>query len=220
MSIDMGPGAGVNGGAVVACGAPEQLTRDPRSLTGRYLAGTEAIAVPQRRRRGSALLQAKNVCARNLKNLTVEIPIGAMTCVTGVSGAGKSTLVMEVLFNGVAQRLQRRGEKKVDANENYRLATFRPRDRHRPVTDRALAAFQSRDLCRALRSPARAFRPAAGSAGARLQGRAVFLQPTWRALRSLRRGRRGARRHAISARAVGHLRGLPRPALQPRDFGG
>jgi len=112
--IDMGPGAGVNGGAVVACGVPEQLTRDPRSLTGRYLAGSEAIAVPQRRRRGSALLQAKNVYARNLKNLTVEIPIGAMTCVTGVSGAGKSTLVMEVIFNGVAQRLQRRGGKKVD----------------------------------------------------------------------------------------------------------
>jgi excinuclease ABC subunit A len=115
--IDMGPGAGVNGGAVVACGTPERLTRDPRSLTGRYLAGTEAIAVPQRRRRGSALLQAKNVCARNLKNLTVEIPIGAMTCVTGVSGAGKSTLVMEVLFNGVAQRLQRRGEKKVEVTK-------------------------------------------------------------------------------------------------------
>ncbi len=115
--VDMGPGAGVNGGAVVACGAPEQLTRDPHSLTGRYLAGTEAIAVPQRRRRGSALLQAKNVCARNLKNLTVEIPIGAMTCVTGVSGAGKSTLVMEVLFNGVAQRLQRRGEKKVEVTK-------------------------------------------------------------------------------------------------------
>ena len=113
--IDMGPGAGVNGGAVVACDAPEQLTRDPRSLTGRYLAGTEAIVVPQRRRRGSALLQAKNVCARNLKNLTVEIPIGAMTCVTGVSGAGKSTLVMEVLFNGVAQRLQRRGGKIADS---------------------------------------------------------------------------------------------------------
>jgi len=105
--VDMGPGAGVNGGTVVACGMPEELTRDPRSLTGRYLAGTEAIAVPQRRRGGSTVLQAKNVCARNLKNLTVEIPIGAMTCVTGVSGAGKSTLVMEVLFNGVTQRLRR-----------------------------------------------------------------------------------------------------------------
>ncbi len=112
--IDMGPGAGVNGGAVVACAVPEELTRDPRSLTGRYLSGTEAIAVPQRRRRGSAVLQAKNVCARNLKNLSVEIPIGAMTCVTGVSGAGKSTLVMDVIFNGVTRRLQRRREKTVD----------------------------------------------------------------------------------------------------------
>ncbi len=115
--IDMGPGAGVNGGAVVACGTPEQLTRDPRSLTGRFLAGTETIAVPQRRRHGSALLQVKNVCARNLKNLTVEIPIGAMTCVTGVSGAGKSTLVMEVIFNSVTKRLQRRRGKIVDSTQ-------------------------------------------------------------------------------------------------------
>lgn len=115
--IDMGPGAGVNGGEVVACGTPEQLTHDPRSLTGRYLLGTEAILVPPRRRRGSGLLQARNIRARNLKNLTIGIPIGAMTCVTGVSGAGKSTLVMEVLIGGVTQRLRRRRGKVMDASQ-------------------------------------------------------------------------------------------------------
>ncbi len=109
--VDIGPGAGVQGGTVVACGTPAELTRDPHSLTGRYLSGTEAIALPQRRRKGVSTLRIKNVCARNLKNLTVEIPTGAMTCVTGVSGAGKSTLVMEVLRDGVTQRLQRRGGK-------------------------------------------------------------------------------------------------------------
>ena len=115
--IDMGPGAGVNGGTVVGCGTPGQLMRDPQSLTGRYLAGTEAVALPQRRRASASVLQAKNLCARNLKNLTVEIPIGALTCVTGVSGAGKSTLVMEVLFNGIAQRLRRGSDKIRDATE-------------------------------------------------------------------------------------------------------
>jgi excinuclease ABC subunit A len=113
--VDMGPGAGVQGGTVVACGTPAELTRDPQSLTGRYLSGAEAIAVPQPRRKGISALRIKNVSARNLKNLTVEIPTGAMTCVTGVSGAGKSTLVMEVLHRGVTQRLQRGRGKIVDS---------------------------------------------------------------------------------------------------------
>ncbi|MBM4296739.1 MAG: ATP-binding cassette domain-containing protein, partial [Deltaproteobacteria bacterium] len=115
--IDMGPGAGVNGGALVALGTPKELARDPRSLTGRYLAGTEAVALPQRRRRGAGVLRAKNLNARNLKNLTVEIPIGALTCVIGVSGAGKSTLVMEVIFAGVTQRLRRGAGKMGDGAE-------------------------------------------------------------------------------------------------------
>ena len=106
--IDMGPGAGEHGGEVIAQGAPTEVLRDSRSLTGRYLSGAVKIPLPSERRQGAGKdFVIKNARARNLKNLTVEIPIGAMTCVTGVSGAGKSTLVMEVLYRGVAQRLQR-----------------------------------------------------------------------------------------------------------------
>ena len=106
--IDMGPAAGAAGGEVVAQGTPAEVARDERSLTGRYLSGRAQIAIPANRGRGAGeFVTVRNAAARNLKNLTVAFPIGAMTCVTGVSGAGKSTLVMEVLYRGVAARLRR-----------------------------------------------------------------------------------------------------------------
>jgi excinuclease ABC subunit A len=106
--IDMGPGAGAQGGEVVAQGTPAEVLRDSRSLTGKYLSGAAKIPLPSQRRKGSgAVLAINNARARNLKNIAVEIPIGAITCVAGVSGAGKSTLVVEILYNGVTQRLQR-----------------------------------------------------------------------------------------------------------------
>ncbi len=107
--IDIGPGAGVQGGEVVAHGTPSEICRNERSRTGRYLSGIAKVPLPPKRRGGKDnFLTVRNADARNLKNLTVNIPIGAMTCVTGVSGAGKSTLVMDVLYPGVAARLQRR----------------------------------------------------------------------------------------------------------------
>ena len=106
--IDMGPAAGAHGGEVVAQGPPAEVARDERSLTGRYLSGQAQIPIPANRGRGAGeFVTVRNAAARNLKNLTVAFPIGAMTCVTGVSGAGKSTLVMEVLYRGVAARLRR-----------------------------------------------------------------------------------------------------------------
>ena len=107
--IDMGPGAGVHGGEVVAHGAPSEICRNERSRTGRYLSGMAKVPMPSKRRGAKDnFLTVRNVEAHNLKNLTVNIPIGVMTCVTGVSGAGKSTLVMDVLYRAVAARLQRR----------------------------------------------------------------------------------------------------------------
>jgi excinuclease ABC subunit A len=106
--IDMGPAAGIHGGEIVAQGTLAEILRDERSLTGRYLSGALQIRPPPRRPAGSKFLTIKNACVRNLKNITVKIPIGALTCVTGVSGAGKSTLVMDVLFPAVASRLHPR----------------------------------------------------------------------------------------------------------------
>jgi excinuclease ABC subunit A len=105
--VDMGPGAGVHGGHVVAIGKPAEVMRHPESLTGQYLVGLRQIAVPARRRQGREGQSIKVVGARanNLKNIDVEIPLGTFTCVTGVSGGGKSTLVVETLYKALARRL-------------------------------------------------------------------------------------------------------------------
>ena len=98
--LDMGPGAGVHGGRVVAQGHPEEIARQPASITGRYLAGTERIAVPARRTPvdGERQLVIRGATGNNLKGMDASIPIGLFTCVTGVSGSGKSTLVNDTLF--------------------------------------------------------------------------------------------------------------------------
>jgi excinuclease ABC subunit A len=109
--IDIGPGAGVNGGEVVAEGTPLEITSSACSLTGQYLSGRIKMPIPANRRRGTGeFLIIKGAKQNNLKDITVQIPIGSMTCVTGVSGSGKSSLVMDILYNAVAERLH--GSKK------------------------------------------------------------------------------------------------------------
>jgi excinuclease ABC subunit A len=105
--IDMGPRAGVLGGEVIAQGKPEDLMANPNSITGRYLSGAEEIAIPERRRWTNKTKTVKVVGAtgNNLKKITAEIPLGVLTCVTGVSGGGKSTLVIETLYKALARRL-------------------------------------------------------------------------------------------------------------------
>src|SRR5262245_26975846 len=107
--IDMGPGAGVNGGEIVAQGTLAEIMENQRSLTGQYLSGkTRMPAPPARRRTGTGeFLVIKGAKENNLKDITVQIPVGSMTAVTGVSGSGKTSLIMDILYNAVAQRLHK-----------------------------------------------------------------------------------------------------------------
>ena len=104
--FDIGPGAGVHGGQVVSHGTPDHVARDPNSLTGQYLSGQREISVPIQRRKGNGKkLTVVNAVGNNLKNVTVDYPLGKFVCVTGVSGGGKSTLTIETLFKTASMRL-------------------------------------------------------------------------------------------------------------------
>ncbi len=105
--VDIGPGAGVHGGAIVAEGTPQQVTDNPASMTGDYLSGRKKIEVPKKRRQADPekKLQVIGAKGNNLKDVSLELPVGLMTCITGVSGSGKSTLINDTLYTAAAKHL-------------------------------------------------------------------------------------------------------------------
>ena len=105
--VDVGPGAGLHGGYIVAEGTAEDICACPESLTGQYLSGKKVIPVPKKRRVPTGWLTVKGAAEHNLKNIDVRIPLGVLTCVTGVSGSGKSSLVNEILYKHLAKKLNR-----------------------------------------------------------------------------------------------------------------
>lgn len=105
--IDMGPKAGIHGGEIVSAGTPEEVKKDPHSITGRYLSGKDKIVVPKERKKLTQKIILNKAKENNLNNLTLNLPIGGFTCITGVSGSGKSTLVHKVLIPAIKNQLTR-----------------------------------------------------------------------------------------------------------------
>ena len=109
--LDIGPGAGMHGGHIVAQGTPAEIMKNPKSLTGKYLTGEMAVEVPERRPPNHRrTIKVVNARGNNLKNVTAEIPLGLFTCITGVSGGGKSTLLIDTLYKAIARKLNNASE--------------------------------------------------------------------------------------------------------------
>ncbi|MCR5099376.1 MAG: excinuclease ABC subunit UvrA [Lachnospiraceae bacterium] len=105
--VDIGPAAGSHGGEVVACGSVEDIIAEPRSITGEYLSGKRTIPVPKKRKKPTGKITIKGAREHNLKDIDVDIPLGVVTCITGVSGSGKSSLINEILYKSLAKKLNR-----------------------------------------------------------------------------------------------------------------
>src|SRR5574343_1768596 len=122
--IDMGPGAGVHGGRVMAQGTCADILAAPDSITGQYMSGRKQIAIPKRHKPGQDWLEVLGARGHSLKNVNVKFPVGLLTCVTGVSGSGKSTLVNDTLYTAAAQHIHRAHDEPAPHDEILGLQHF------------------------------------------------------------------------------------------------
>ena len=168
--VDLGPGAGVHGGEIVAQGTAAEVAAHPDSITGQYLSGRRRIEIPAKRRapNPARMLRVIGATANNLKKITAEFPLGLLTCVTGVSGSGKSTLINDTLFRAVATQLNHASAGTAHFDRIEGLELHRPRDRNRPKSDRAYAALQPGHVHGFVRADSRDLRRRSGIAGAGL----------------------------------------------------
>ena len=216
--VDLGPGAGVHGGHIVAQGTLEDILSCEDSLTGQYLTGARRIEVPHTRRRGNGhKLTVHGARANNLRDVTAAIPLGTFVCITGLSGSGKSSLVVDTLYPAAARTLN---GARVIAGPHDKVTGLEMCDkvveidqgpigrtpRSNPATYTG-AFTQIRDWFAGLPEVRRT----------RLQARPVQLQRQGRALREVPGRRADQDRDALPARRLRHLRGVPRPPLQPRN---
>ena len=165
--LDIGPGAGMHGGHIVAQGTPADIMNSPKSLTGKYLTGELSVEIPERKPpKHRRTIKVINARGNNLKNVSAEIPLGLFTCVTGVSGGGKRTLLIETLYKAIARKLNNASEGP-PRRPHRGPGASRQGHRHRPVADRPHAALQSRDLYRRVHADPRTVRrlPAAKARG-------------------------------------------------------
>ncbi len=122
--IDIGPGAGVHGGEIIACGTPQEVSDNPKSLTGDYISGRQSIEIPSERKTAKNWLNIKGAHGNNLNHVDLSIPIGVLTCITGVSGSGKSTLINDTLYSLAARELNRAQTTPAPYNSIEGLAYF------------------------------------------------------------------------------------------------
>ena len=217
--VDIGPGAGVHGGEVVAQGSFKDILASKRSLTGQYLSGKRRIEIPKRRREPDEekTLRILGASGNNLKNVDLE-DSGRPVCLRDRRfGFGQIDADQRHAVSLRGRGAQRRERETVAVPHGRRPRSVRQGRRYRPVADRPHAALESGDIHGFVYAAARAVRAGAGIASARLRPGPLQLQRQGRPLRSLRRRRHDQGRNALPAGRVRAVRRLPRQALQPRD---
>ena len=206
--VDIGPGAGVHGGEIVASGTPDQVMANPASLTGQYLVGLQQIAVPKKRREPEAarMLRVRGARANNLKNVTAEVPLGLFTCVTGVSGGGKSTLLIDTLYRAAARKLMGARE---PAAEHDRIEGLEYLDKIIDIDQSPIGRTPRSNPATytgAFTPDPRLVHGSSGGQGARLRAGPLLVQREGRALRGVPGRRRDQDRDALPARCLRDLR--------------